>query len=250
MKRFIKVSVVFLYLALVQATAWAQGDSTAVEKDIRNIYKGKAYRAVSVHADIFSPFMGRIANKNINTFEFQADINLYDKLFPTVEAGLGNISVNLAGGQGYRASAPFVRLGMNYNLLNNATKEGTPRLIRSYPFLGVRYGIGVVDYAMTNVKYNSDYWQGSKTHDFAAKSTYAGWIEIVGGIRVDIYRGLTMGWSVRLKTAFHAKNKTQLWWTPGYGFTQGAQFAFNYTLGYTLRTKAERAKTAAQTDRK
>ena len=81
MKRFIKVSVVFLYLALVQATAWAQRDSTAVEKDIRNIYKGKAYRAVSVHADIFSPFMGRIANKNINTFEFQADINLYDKLF-------------------------------------------------------------------------------------------------------------------------------------------------------------------------
>ena len=103
---------------------------------------------------------------------------------------------------------------------------------------------------MTNVQYNSDYWQGSKTHNFAAKSTYAGWIEIVGGIRVDIYRGLTMGWSVRLKTAFHAKNKTQLWWTPGYGFTQGAQFAFNYTLGYTLRTKAERAKTATQTDRK
>ena len=81
-------------------------------------------------------------------------------------------------------------------------------------------------------------------------SPYVGWIEIVGGIRVDIYRGLTMGWSVRLKTAFHAKNKTQLWWTPGYGFTQGAQFAFNYTLGYTLRTKAERAKTATQTDRK
>ena len=71
-------------------------------------------------------------------------------------------------------------------LLNNATKEGTPRLIRSYPFLGVRYGIGVVDYVMTNVQYNSDYWQGSKTHDFAAKSAYAGWIEIVSRIRVDI----------------------------------------------------------------
>ncbi len=235
--------VLFLY-SIISLSVVAQNDTTPIVREARNLYTGEAYRAFSLHADIFSPVMGKILNNNIKTFELQADANIYDKFFPTIEAGMGEVATTGKNGQYYESSSPFLRIGMNYSLLNNAKKDGTPRLIRSYPFVGVRYGMGVFNYRMKNIPLNSDYWSYSTLYDFDGQNVYAGWLEIVGGIRVDIYKGFTMGWSVRIKTAFHSKDKTKLWWTPGYGFTSGGQFAFNYTVGYTFRTKTERAKTA------
>ncbi len=217
----------------------------APPRDKKNIYQGEPYRAFSIHADIFSPAMGIIANKNIRTFEIQADANFYDKLFPTIEAGYGQISTTLQEGQTYKSQAPFLRIGMNYNLIRNANKDGSAKHIRSYPFLGVRYGMGVFGYEMTGIPLSSGYWGTEQQYDFSKKAVYGGWLEIVGGIRVDIYRGLTMGWNVRLKTAFHSPDKAKLWWAAGYGFTSGSQFAFNYTIGYTFRTKTEREKDKA-----
>ena len=237
MKRLSLISII-LFLT-VSAISHAQNDSNSVVREKRNTYTGKAYKAVSIHADIFSPAMGIIGNKNVRTGEIQADINLYYKFFPTLEAGYGSIQTTLQGGQEYRSASPFVRVGFNYNLINNADKDGRMKHIVSYPFVGARYAMSATNYEAANIPMNNDYWAGGdRRQSFSGRDVYCGWLELVGGIRVNLYRGFTMGWSVRLKTAFHTKDKTKIWWNPGYGFTQGGQFAFNYTIGYTLFSKS------------
>jgi hypothetical protein len=233
----IKKGINLIFLTVLCANIFAQ-EEPVQEKKVRNLYSGQAVRGFSLHADIASPFMGIIINKNTKTFEIQADINLYDKIFPIVEAGCGSIGTGSASGSFYRTAAPFFRLGLNYNLLKNVTKDGEPKIIKSYPFAGVRYGMSVLSYQIDNVQIKSSYWNESETLNFNASNVYAGWLEIVGGVRVDIKGGFTMGWSVRMKTAFHAsKNKTQLWFVPGYGLTANSVFSFNYTLGYTFKLK-------------
>ena len=243
-----KILYTVFVLIIASSTVFSQ-DTIQVDegfhREKKNIYQGEAYRGFSLHADIFSPAMGFLVNKNIRTFELQVDANFYNKFFPTVEAGYGQIDVSLTMGQKYRSKSPFLRIGMNYGLINNANKDGSEKLIRSYPFLGVRYGMGVMNYSMENIPLSTGYWADSQLYAFEKRAVYGGWLELVGGIRVDIYRGLTMGWSVRLKTLFHAKDKTKIWWAPGYGFTAGSQFAFNYTIGYTFHTKTEREKDKA-----
>ena len=208
------------------------------EKQVKNLYSGQVVRGFSLHADIASPFMGIITHKSVRTFEIQADINLFDKIFPTIEGGFGSINATLENGNSYKTAAPFFRIGFNYNLLKNVTKDGTPKVIRSYPFVGVRYGFEVMPYQIDNVQITSDYWGEDETLNFSSAGVYAGWMEVVGGVRVDIKSGFTMGWSVRLKTFFHSsKNKPQLWYATGYGLTESSVFSFNYTIGYTFKTK-------------
>ena len=127
MKRLSLISII-LFLT-VSAVSHAQNDSNSVVREKRNTYTGKAYKAVSIHADIFSPAMGIIGNKDIRTGEIQADMNLYYKFFPTLEAGYGSIRTSLKGGQEYSATSPFVRVGFNYSLIA-AKLLGQRRILR------------------------------------------------------------------------------------------------------------------------
>jgi hypothetical protein len=237
MKKYFFTILLLIFPLLI----FAQNEENEQEKPQKNSYKGFPYRGFSVHADIASPFMEKLQNKNALSFEFQADVNLFDKIFPILEVGFGSINNTLKSESSYKTSSPFFRIGLNYNLMKNVNKDGTPKIIRSYPFLGLRYGFNVLSYQLDNAQVTSDYWNESQSLNFGEKAVFAGWGEIVGGIRVDIKSGFTMGWSVRLKTLFHAsKNKSQLWYVPGYGLTSGSAFSFNYTLGYTFKVSSKK----------
>jgi len=240
LKPFLLFVICFLTIG-INIFAQDATDEPPREKQVKNLYVKPIVRGFSLHVDIASPFMGIAVNKNVRTLEFHADINLFDKIFPIIEGGFGSISAVMPNGSSFRTAAPFFRLGLNYCLLNNTTKEGTPKIIRSYPFLGVRYGFSVIPYQIDNVHITSGYWGEGETLNYHSAGAFGGWLEIVGGVRVDIKGGFTMGWNVRLKTLFHApKDKTKLWFAPGYGLTENSAFGFNYTIGYTFRAKTHK----------
>lgn len=201
------------------------------------------YRGFSLHADVLSPLMGRSINSGIATAEVQAEVNLQSKYFPTLEGGYGYVTTMVDDGSHFSSQGPFIRLGLNYNLLKRFDKEGKEKIVRNFPFVGVRYGMSVMSYNIGDVPLSSNYWNEHTSLNYGRPGVYAGWIEIVGGVRVDIYKGLTMGWSVRLKTALHSSAPTsEIWYVPGYGLSGGSAFSFNYTIGYTFRTKKDRQR--------
>lgn len=197
--------------------------------------QGDVFRGLSIHADIGSPIIS-LLGRNARTYEVHLDVNLYRRIFPIFEIGYATAEKELISKINYNTKAPFFRVGVNYGLLKPFKDDETSRNVKSYPFVGVRYAFSPMWYNLENIIIGDEYWGTSEVIDFKNKFAYSGWVEIVGGVRVDLFKGLTLGWSVRLKTLLHtsAPNKSHVWYVPGYGKSSGMGFMFNYTIGYTF----------------
>ncbi|HPW90486.1 MAG TPA: DUF6048 family protein [Paludibacteraceae bacterium] len=232
--------IVFVLLCSVASVALAQKAADSEAKKREKL----TYNGWSAHVDLASPIMGLIADKGVLTGEGGFDLNLSNRFFPILELGYASVNSQAINGSNYAATAPFMRLGMNFNLLKTKDKEGKPKPHRNYAYIGLRYGMSVVNYELANVPITRDYWNESQLLSWSGKNAYAGWSELTAGVRVDMAKGFTMGWSVRLKLFLHSSldEKQTLWYVPGYGNSAGNSFTLNYILGYTYYTKKERAK--------
>ena len=197
----------------------------------------------SAHLDIASPLMGLATDRGIIEEEGSFDVNFLDRFFPIIELGYASVNTQANNGSMYSATAPFGRLGVNFNLLKTKDKEGNLKPSRNYAYVGVRYGMSFVNYDVSNIPLTSGYWNENQLLNLNGKG-YGGWGEVVAGVRVDMAKGFTMGWSVRVKLFLHSslENKQEMWYVPGFGKSSGNAFTLNYTLGYTYRTKTERLK--------
>jgi hypothetical protein len=198
-------------------------------------FQGNVFRGLSVHADVGSPIISLLGGY-ARSYEVQLDVNLYRRLYPIFEMGYATAKKEAITGIVYDTRAPFFRVGLNYGLLKPFKDDGSSRSVKSYPFVGLRYAMSPVTYNLSNVEINDEYWGTAAIEDFRNNVKYAGWMEVVGGVRVDLFKGLTMGWSVRLKTFLHtsAPEKSYVWYVPGYGKSSGMGVMFNYTIGYTF----------------
>lgn len=225
---YLKYSILTILLLVFSLSVNAEETAKEVKKDT-------IFRGVSAHIDIASPVMGYVTDKSIRTLEGSFDVNLLHRFFPIVEFGFGTINRQLENGASYRANAPFLRMGMNFNLLNQR-KNKRDRSTEHYAFLGLRYGMSFVNFSMENMPITDNYWQQNALRSYAKNRAYAGWAELVAGIRVDLVKGFTMGWSIRYKMLLHSNlsNKKEMWFVPGFGKSNESVFDFNYTIGYTF----------------
>ncbi len=227
---------IIVIMVLAAAMAWGQKDSVVVKPKKHNEnFELPVYHGWSVHLDIASPFMNLIHGK-VYGAEAQFDVNLYNRVFPILEFGYADASFVLPSDATYQTSSPFFRVGINYGFLKPFNRKGEHRSLDCYPFIGVRYGMAFMDYHIHNVIIKDGYWGSEIKNDFEKPFVYSGWVEITGGVRINLAQGFTMGWSVRFKTLVHttAESKNYVWYVPGYGKSDGNAFTFNYTLGYTF----------------
>lgn len=229
-------------LLLAATPARAQRDSVVVRERHHNPnYERPVFRGFSAHLDLLTPCLNLVYGQ-VYGGEVHADINLMNRLFPTVEVGYGDAGRTLSSTNHYHASSTYVRVGLNYGLLKPFNKRGEHRSLDCYPYIGVRYAMSFASYSITGITATSDYWGSHTEASYGQPFAYIGWIEILAGVRMNLYRGLTMGWSFRFRTGVHttAPDKAYIWYAPGYGKTDGSAFTFNYTIGYTYKTRAVR----------
>ena len=79
---------------------------------------------------------------------------------------------------------------------------------------------------------------GPTSGSIEGRNFTAHWAEVVGGIRVELYRGIIAGWNVRAKFLLNAKTFQDL--SPAYisGYGKGDKstaFDFNFYLCYAMR---------------
>lgn len=248
-----RLAFVVIYTVMSISILWAQAaqtDTSSYTPSPRvSQFQKPVFRGFSVHFDIASPFMGLIYGK-IQNYEAQIDVNLYQRIYPIFEAGYSSAVKNFDSGAKYMSQSPFFRVGLNYGLLRPIKKDGLPRSVKSYPFIGLRYAFSLMNYSIENVTVTDNYWGTSDLMSFSSPFVYAGWLEIVAGVRIDLYRGLTMGWSARFKTLLHttATDKSYIWYVPGYGKSSSSAFTFNYTIGYTFYSGSGRNKKQTSAD--
>ncbi|MFV0470634.1 MAG: DUF6048 family protein [Paludibacteraceae bacterium] len=201
--------------------------SAQVNKDTAKV-SVPLYRGFTVELDMV-PSAEYLLTKGVNRgLQGNLQFNLKEKFFPVIEIGYGGADKTLRSGTRYAGGGVYERIGIDFNLVK-------PNIYKNSFFVGMRLGMSNFSYDIKNITLADNYWGGSESIDINSNSATKFWFEIVGGMRVNVYKGFTMGWSVRNKRLLgNSENEDGLtpWFIPGYGKNNFSNWGFSYVIGY------------------
>lgn len=174
--------------------------------------------------------------------------NLKNRYLPTLEVGYGSTDAWNETGIRYQSSAPYFRIGMDYNTMWKKQHKN------SFLYVGLRYGMSSFNYeisnlpvtdlafgnSITNPSFQDEIW-GNREVPFNHNGLKGSvqWFELVTGINVNIYKNFNMGWNIRLKykTAASLNEYADPWYVPGFGLYQSRNIGLTYSLIYKLTVR-------------
>lgn len=192
------------------------------------------YQGVKVEYDVASLIMSAVSGWETYSAELGVQLNIKQKYLPVIEFGFAGANTVSHNGYGFKTNAFYGKIGIDYNLLKPQT--GEVRFHRMF-FIGARFGMSPFSYDVTNITVIDDYWGGEAVRNFDNEKSTAFWFEILAGLRVEIFKNVYMGWSVRNKILFNNYNKEgdiPPWYIPGMGKRVGGNWGFNYSIGYSF----------------
>ena len=182
-----------------------------------------------------------IAGSGYGGADIWANVSLWNWIFPTVELGIGAASKTPEGNNYTYKGAPsiYAKIGCDYNFLYKSNPQ--------YQFLvGLRCGFSSFKYSLENVTIDNNYWQESQTVSFKSISGLSFYGEALLGLKVNLWRNISMGWSARYRFMFKDKTAKTLpserapfggefkpWYVPGFG-PRNSHFGFTFSVIYTL----------------
>lgn len=182
------------------------------------------FQGVEVSADIVGLAMKTLGD--YGQYEAGLRVNLKDKYFPAVELGYGmcdhSDDVTYIH---YKANAPYVKAGIDFNLLKN--KHDINRI-----YAGVRYA-----FTSFSVDYDSrpiaDYYWGEIVPwgEKDMKCNYH-WAELLFGIQAKIWGPFHLGWTLRYlrRLSFKEGEYSKSWYVPGFGKRDKSCFAATFNV--------------------
>ena len=208
------VSLLLLTLAL---SAQAQAKVFSLEKDSIPFFRGFA-----VSFDLVGPAM-----LDRGEYEGALRVNLHDQWFPIFEMGVGraNHENDEVTGITYKTTAPYFRIGMDWNVLKK--KHGPNRM-----YAGFRYAFTSFNVDIIRENLPDPVWLSQTGFGIKDLSCVMHWAEIVFGIDAKIIGPLHLGWSVRYKRPLYHKNGDigNIWYVPGFGTGSDDQLAANFNV--------------------
>ena len=189
--------------------------------------------------DLLKPIASSSKGDNLN-YEIVGDLQLTENIYLAGEYGLvdkviedENINFNSTGS--------FLRIGFDYNMFENWI--GMDNSI----YVGLRYGTSsfsskILDY---NVRNKDSYFSNLVTDEFQTieySNLSGNWIEILLGIKVETFKNVYLGLSLRLNKLLSDKKPDNFGnlFIPGFNkVTDENTFGsgFNYTLTYSIPLK-------------
>ena len=200
---------------------------------------------LSIGIDISSPLLKVFGQSYANT-GIHATLNMWNRLQPTVELGLG-WAKNTPDGMNFTyhcKPSPYFKVGVNYNLMFKNSPD-------YQAIVGLRLGYSPFSYEVTDVNYVNNYWLEYLNFDLTGLHSHALWGEGVVGLKVRIIDRFSVGWLLHYHGIFnYGKNEhAKPWYIPGYG-PRGSSLGFSLSVCYTLplyREEPAPAKTTSTT---
>ena len=203
------------------------------------------YNGMHVGLDLFGAAQYLFGSGAVSS-ELQVTVNLRNMFLPTVEVGYGVQDDWSDSGIHAKSKAPYFRVGMDYNLFRKKKEKN------SFMFLGVRYGFSPVIFSVENAPVHDpiyggvidtpalddEYWGESLPFAKDMKASLH-WMEAVLGVKVQIYRNFSMGWSARVRFKLGGKEDLNGHpdYVPGYGKYKNANFGLTYSFIYQIPVK-------------
>jgi hypothetical protein len=239
-----------LFLVLCSFFASAQKatvkDSTLTKKDS---VKPKTERyGLRVGIDL-SKLTRSFYEKDYKGLELVGDFKFTRKHYLAAEIGNENKTVD-DDQLNFTTNGTYLKLGFDYNSYENWV--GMNNMI----YVGMRYGVSAFSQTLNSysVYYANTYFpkpiieSGQKYDGLSAQ-----WLEVVAGVKAEMFQNLYVGFSVRLNHLITNKTPDNFdnLYIPGFNRTYGGNFGagFNYTISYflplykkTLKNKENKTK--------
>lgn len=196
------------------------------------------YQGLNFKLDIGNAaFMALKSKGATQQYELAMNVNLYKRFYPTLELGYA-WSTDHAEAGNYWGTGGFMRLGLDINPLRKNRNNYYALLV------GLRFGMALQNYNMTNINLNDSYWNPGGTYlDYPNQVRFDCWGEIVAGTQIMVAGPFTMGWFIRFHALFTGNaGDHKPYFIPGMGNPDGSFMSLNYYLGFRLDSKQPRKK--------
>lgn len=220
-----------IYFLMFSFAASAQEDMEDDEPS-KPVIKADSFHQLRFEADVFKPIMfSRSADRK--EYGFNVDYYWKKELYFVLEGGAGNARLQYSDLQ-YNTRNTFFKAGINKGILNRLSTRDW-----DMAFIGLRYAMAPINrgagtYAVV------DSFFGSTNGVIAPQNITAHWVEVTGGVRVELIKGFFAGWNVRGKFRLNGKKFTELppVYIAGYGKgDKNSVFDFNFYIAYAIRWK-------------
>lgn len=209
-----------------------EAEKKAAEKAAKKLLRDSIplFGGVTLGTDIIAPG-SYLLNREKLSFQLSAEVNLKSRYYPIVEIGASRMNLTTEDDYKFKSNSAFyTRVGLNYAF------QQRPDF---YFYAGLRYGFSHVSYDILDIPIVGDYWGESQRIDILDQKSFSQWASIVAGIKVKIYKSLSMGWNVRYNFLISStKNpNSNTWFIPGYGMNQAGSssaIAVEYNIYYQL----------------
>lgn len=173
------------------------------------------------------------ANPSKQGYELQLDYILRNNLYVVAETGYGRGNIDYSFLK-YTANSTFVKFGVDKQILDIISDTDF-----DIAFIGIRYGAGYVRRNEATYLIENPFG-GLVAGTIPAKNQLAHWGELNGGLKVEIWPKIFLGYNVRMRFLLNAKAFDELApnYIAGYGRADApTAFDFNFYLSYALRWK-------------
>lgn len=151
------------------------------------------------------------SDRNIKNLEAFVSYDLDEKR--AVSFSLGSLDYKYSQyNYSYANTGMFLRLGMDFNLLKPEKAMG-----KYWAGVGLKYGLS--SYRSTTSEYTTNNYWGNTTASIPTKTNLGHFVEVDPGIRAEIFKNFSMGWSVSIRMLVHAGGSKDLRpiYLPGFG---------------------------------
>lgn len=222
------IAISMLLIAVTTATAQSRKDATADKKLTAQKDTVAFFRGVAVSADVVG--LAQLAFSDYGQYEAALRINLKDRYFPVFELGYGTAdsdkpTTNLK----YKTSAPYWRVGMDFNIAKN--KHDAYRV-----YAGARYAMTYYKFDVVGNGLKDPVWGDDVDYNVKGMKAYYHWMEAVFGVDAKIAGPLRLGWSVRYRRRITHDdgNIGKTWYVPGYGKQGGSRLGGTFNIIFEI----------------
>ena len=173
-------------------------------------------------------------DSNYRGLEVVGDYRLTHKFYLAGE--IGNEEKTVDDDQfNYTTKGTYFKAGFDYNSFENWLD------MENMIYVGMRYGVSSFTQTLNSYKiYDPTNYYGETVFTSGEKfnGLNASWIEVIGGVKAELFSNLYLGFSVRLNYLVSDKKPENFdnLYIPGFNRTYGGKFGagINYTISYFI----------------
>lgn len=182
-------------------------------------------KSIAINIDAIGP--SQLFLSDYGQIEAAVRLDIKDKYYPTIEIGYGKADASdEATRLHYKTSAPYGKIGVDWNLLKD--KHDIYRLLGGFRYAFTSYKFDIDGPSMTDPNWGGE--SPYEVHDIAASYH---WLEGVIGIDAKIWGPIHMGWTFRYRRRIAHKDGDygNTWYVPGFGKQGGSRLGGTFNIG-------------------